>query len=154
MKKFKQNKGGTMAIILITIAVIGLIAWISFSNTTDVASVDALITEQEDISASERIIIENLAKLQSIDLNTGVFANPAFGQLIDFSRPIIEEPAGRVNPFDNINLDEINNAGAENTTNDTTSNSSGAESQNAQGTESALGDINIDDLNGLDNLAF
>lgn len=145
-----------MTIIVITVAVIGIIAWMSFSNTSVTPDANALITEQEDISASERIIIENLAKLQSINLNTQVFTNPAFGQLIDFSRQIIEEPSGRNNPFEKIDLNEINAASAAD------NNSESALQSGAEGFSSSpsdvnannIEDLNIDDLNNLDNLAF
>ncbi len=94
-------------VVVITLVVLGIIAWISFSGN-NVQDINLLVSDQETLSATERVILENLNKLESININGDLFQNPAFGQLQDFSRTIIEEPQGRNNPFDKVDLNEIN----------------------------------------------
>lgn len=65
------------------------------TTTTGVstASVDlASVAERE-------AFVRSLQELQSIQLNTAVFSDSRFSQLVDNNTPLQEVPVGRVNPF-------------------------------------------------------
>ncbi len=60
-------------------------------STTDQVSSNAL--------ANAQLFIERRAKLESVDLDTGLFEDPRFRSFESFTAPVPELPVGRENPF-------------------------------------------------------
>lgn len=60
-------------------------------------SSNGLVTKTTNVLAAKFIRQVNL--LNNIKLDDGIFEDPAFRSLVDWSRPIPDEPAGRNNPF-------------------------------------------------------
>lgn len=56
----------------------------------------------ETVSAgnqADQDLISLLLQLKSITLDDGIFSNPVFVSLHDFSQELVAEPSGRQNPF-------------------------------------------------------
>lgn len=56
----------------------------------------AVDTESAQI---ERELLDELLRLRSIELDEALFGTPLFISLVDFSKPLVEQPVGRNNPF-------------------------------------------------------
>ena len=50
-------------------------------------------------SQAEREMLDELLALRAIRLSESLFANPLFTSMVDFSKPLTEQPVGRSNPF-------------------------------------------------------
>lgn len=68
-------------------------------STAAVALSDDTERQLEESLAIEQEIIIELRKIQSIRISEGIYDDPAFVSLIDFSRPIEPQAVGRENPF-------------------------------------------------------
>lgn len=69
----------------------------------DAAPPEGNVAATESESAQiERELLDELLRLRSIELNETLFANPLFLSLVDFSKPLVEQPVGRSNPFSPI----------------------------------------------------
>ncbi len=90
----KQNK-----IMFIILAVV-IVLFIGY-GMGDKEPTQGLVQKQNAASSSmvEQEILQLLMDVQSIKLDSAIFADPSFVTLRDFSRAIVEEPFGRENPF-------------------------------------------------------
>ncbi len=85
-------------IIIFVAAAIMFFAWFGMSDT--VSNSNLLVAERsEDISLADQEILKLLLDMRSIQLDSGIFENPAFSSLRDFGKNIVPEPVGRENPF-------------------------------------------------------
>ena len=107
----QANKGNTLIIVIIATLAIILLVWLTMMKPT---SQEADILKQEDVdsemSASEKKIVQTLADVGNIKIDTSVLNNPAFNVLVDKSRHIVDEPLQRANPFAPIDINEVNAA--------------------------------------------
>jgi len=58
-------------------------------------------------SPIEQETLRLLRNIESVELNSAVFSDPAFAVLRDFSRSIVNEERGRSNPFAPLGMDEL-----------------------------------------------
>ncbi len=126
-----ENKGNTILIVIISVMAILLVAWLLFAEPNS-DEADSLIGEKVEMSAIEKDILDTLNKTEAITLTDDVFKNPAFSQLVDFSRQIVDEPVKRSNPFAPINESEINASEDENGSGQETGGSDSASSYGAR----------------------
>lgn len=90
-------KNNLLIIVLVAVAIM-FFAWFGMSDT--VSNSNLLVAERsEDISAADQEILKLLLDMRSIQLDSGIFENPAFSSLRDFGKNIVPEPVGRENPF-------------------------------------------------------
>ena len=99
--------------------VIGYFDYTMFFQSTDGDS-DLLISGTNSLSGNSNStdvqilgnqITQALTQIGSLNLDRSVFESPVFRSLVDISRPIDQEPAGRRNPFaplsdTSVNFDE------------------------------------------------
>lgn len=90
------NKGKT----LIGIVVIGIVLYFAYSMLVSDSGDDGIETpaEQEARVLENELLLE-LERLQKIELSSDLFASPAFGALVDYSKPLPTPVIGRENPF-------------------------------------------------------
>ncbi|PCI30052.1 hypothetical protein COB52_01930 [Candidatus Kaiserbacteria bacterium] len=91
----KQNK----IILVILIVIIAALGWFGLSGNQTTSS---LLTNDSRSSGNvvvDQDILRLLLDMRSIQLDSSIFENPAFGKLQDFGKQIIPEPVGRDNPF-------------------------------------------------------
>lgn len=90
-------KNNLLIIIFVVVAIIFFV-WFGMSDT--VSNSNLLVADRtENISAADQEILKLLLDMRSIQLDSGIFENPAFASLRDFGRSIVAEPVGRDNPF-------------------------------------------------------
>ena len=96
-----NNKNLFIAIGVVIVVV--AVAYFAFSKPK---SEDAnLVSEQgTDMTDIEKEMLNKLDTVKKIKVDTNVFRNPAFKELVDYSRAIAEEPVGRANPFAPVGL--------------------------------------------------
>jgi hypothetical protein len=84
---------------LVTVVALGSM----FANMIYISKVQAQSTTTTpnlatiDLNAGK--VIQEVNTLNSIKLDTSIFKNDSFKSLVDYSRPIPSEAAGRSNPF-------------------------------------------------------
>lgn len=84
-------------LILVAVAiVIAGGAWYGLSATS---SAPGLVTTAPAAESSEGGVVSTLLALRAVKLEGGIFQDPAFMTLVDFSTDIVPEPVGRLNPF-------------------------------------------------------
>ncbi len=91
----KENK----IILVILIVVIAGLGWFGLSGSQTSSE---LLTNNSRNSGSvvvDQDILRLLLDMRSIQLDSSIFENPAFGKLQDFGKQIVPEPVGRDNPF-------------------------------------------------------
>ena len=84
-------------ILVIVVIVIGFFAYNAFLKP----GAESTLTAQEvnpGQTAVEQELIALLLELRSIRLDLGIFEDPEFQSLTDFSQELIPEPVGRPNP--------------------------------------------------------
>lgn len=86
--------------LLLLILVIGLIGFVAYNTFNTRAFAD----DSSDLSSVSNTLIDPasaavLAKIESIQLSTAIFSNPAFQSLQDYSVALPSESAGKANPF-------------------------------------------------------
>ena len=91
-KKFKIS----LILFIVLILIFGYWQYSSKDNTPEK---EIVITEQPESFKGEQKILETLALLRSINIDTDFFNNEVFQRLIDFSRELTPESIGRSNPF-------------------------------------------------------
>lgn len=95
-------KNNFLIIIFVAVAIMFFV-WFGMSDT--VSNSNLLVADRtEDISAADQEILKLLLDMRSIQLDSGIFENPAFSSLRDFGRSIVAEPVGRENPFIPLNV--------------------------------------------------
>ncbi len=95
-----KNTGNTKIITIVAVLIIVALAWLTLSKPK--TQTDELIRTgggAAQMSEIEKDMINMLSTVGKIEINNNIFKNKAFLILQDRSRNIIEEPAGRVNPF-------------------------------------------------------
>jgi len=106
MKEFlKKNR---TVIIIILVILIGLFIFSTFFNKGDKQNqpiVKKTVNSTTKLLGAE--ILSALNSLKVLKLDANIFVDPAFKSLVDFSRPVLEEPIGRKNPFAPIDEKEI-----------------------------------------------
>lgn len=91
----KNNK----VTVLIIALIIGGGIWFSMSGGTPE---EALLVSEDATgvrSAQERVALDTLVQLKSIQITGNIFSDPAFQSLRDARTEIVAEPVGRRNPF-------------------------------------------------------
>lgn len=93
-------------IIIVVLVVLGFIAYSKFmpKASTQQSGVVRQPGSSEtggfDVNdGPARAFVTQLLAIQSIKFNTSIFAEPTFKSLEDFSRELVPQPAGRLNPF-------------------------------------------------------
>ncbi|XKT75184.1 MAG: hypothetical protein ACJKSS_00105 [Patescibacteria group bacterium UBA2103] len=94
MNFFKKNQ---TVLIAIGIIVAGFIAYFFFFQNNNQGAL--VTTTNPSVSAANQEFVALFSKLRRIDLDTSIFEDEYYSSLVDFSRPIAEEPVGRDNPF-------------------------------------------------------
>ena len=87
---------------LLIVVALGAILWFGWRTISD--SNAPGVTAQNGVGGSEAArdaqqFLTQLQELEKIDFEDSLFTNPEFRSLIDYRRSIINEPAGRPNPF-------------------------------------------------------
>src|ERR1700733_13715241 len=90
------------AVLIAILAVVATVGYVVLQNTS-VVHADAP-DPGSDLSSTQDSLIDPqssalLAKIESIQLDESVFANPAFQSLQDYTVPLGTESAGKSNPF-------------------------------------------------------
>ncbi|MEY4747222.1 MAG: hypothetical protein RLZZ416_271 [Candidatus Parcubacteria bacterium] len=96
MQSLLHNK---ILLIVIALLVAGG-AWYGLSSSS--APEPALVTSAPSggvTSKSEQELVSTLLALRAVKLDGGIFGDPSFLSLKDFSTEIVQEPVGRPNPF-------------------------------------------------------
>ncbi|MEN9649810.1 MAG: hypothetical protein RL094_777 [Candidatus Parcubacteria bacterium] len=95
-------------ILIVILVVIAFLAYTKFMPASSATSSNALVRTSQtastggNTSASEgpgREFVNQLLAIQNIRFNVDIFSDPAYLSLVDFSRELIPQPAGRPNPF-------------------------------------------------------
>ena len=89
-------------IIVILAIIVAVGAWWILSSLGGSSSSNAVLTTQpldSNLSPADQNLVSTLLQLRAVKLDGGIFSEPAFQALKDFSTQIIPEPVGRPNPF-------------------------------------------------------
>lgn len=96
MDAFKKYQN---TLIIVIVIVIGFVIYsVYFAGGSDQALTSQAVDPAQ--TAVEQELISLLLELRSITLDTGIFTNPEFQSLQDFSQQVVQEPVGRPNPFE------------------------------------------------------
>lgn len=90
--------------IAIVVAVVAVVGWMMLgggSSTSDTSVIQG--TTQATVGDD---LIQTLTTLQGVTLDGSIFSNPLFTSLQDNTRQIVNEPAGRHDPFAPISLSQ------------------------------------------------
>lgn len=100
LSKFKGLIIGVVIVVLAFLAYSQFFAKKGASTDAPLARIDtsAKSSNQIEGAAGREFVIQLLA-IQSIHFNTQFFSDPAYLSLHDFSRPLVDQPKGRPNPF-------------------------------------------------------
>ncbi|MCI0619678.1 hypothetical protein L0Y40_01430 [Candidatus Wolfebacteria bacterium] len=93
MNFLKQHK---TAITILVLVILIFVAYGVFSGSGDE---DVLVSEDAAAPTVGGDLIVLLGRLQSLSLDSTVFSNPIFRNLVDFGVELVPEPVGRSNPF-------------------------------------------------------
>jgi hypothetical protein len=101
--QLQNTSSKNMFSILIVVLVLAFaIYFFFFRNTID----DAITLDEFGNPVAAQVVgqdlIDTLAELQSVQLDSSIFSNPAFLALKDFGIVLADEPKGRTNPFQDI----------------------------------------------------
>lgn len=96
-----EGRYNTLITIIILLLVVGFFTYSFFFVEPDPALSTGLVTETTNITQEISTLLQTL---ESVSLSQGVFINPLFTQLTDFSLSIIPFPSGRTNPFAPLGL--------------------------------------------------
>ncbi len=84
-------------IVGVIVIVAGFFAYTYFFTDPAPAALSASGANQN--ATADQDLITLLSTLHTIKLDDGIFADPAFQSLKDFSTALVPEPIGRTNPF-------------------------------------------------------
>lgn len=90
----KSTTNSLPFIIAILVAAAGLY-WYFFTGTGE----QLPLTAEEPGSQAQTKFQALVSELQPISFDTGIFSDPRFNALVDFTTPISPETAGRLDPF-------------------------------------------------------
>ena len=96
MKFFKNNQ---VTVIAVVIVVLGILAYFFFFQNGGNQGALIVSPSNPQVVAANQEFIALFSELRRIDLDTSLFEDEYYNNLIDFSRPISVEPVGRDNPF-------------------------------------------------------
>ena len=99
LSKYKGWIIGIVVIVLLFLAYSQFIAKKSATSDSALVPVQAATNGANQNGGAGREFVIQLLAIQSIHFNTELFGDPAYTYLHDFSRPIIDQPKGRPNPF-------------------------------------------------------
>lgn len=98
-----QHKFIFKSLIILVVLVAAFFAYRFFFLAPKIAPPEGLNSSLDpELGAPDQTTDEFIAlinELQGVNLRTDLFAHPAYQALKNFSRPLIEEPKGRPNPF-------------------------------------------------------
>lgn len=84
-------------ILLILILVVAGFFWYSSSSEAPANILTKVGTDSSN--TADKGLVETLLTLRAVSLSGTILSDPSFRRLRDFSTPITQEPAGRVDPF-------------------------------------------------------
>ena len=95
VKKYKYS------LIFITLIVGGYFVYVTFGSPS---VPEGLLTQSATVdgTAAGQEILQILADIQNINLDTSIFQDDKFNSLVDFTQGVTSEPQGRRNPFEQI----------------------------------------------------
>lgn len=76
--------------------VVAALAWYGLSSG---GASTGLLSSSNGSGSADSDVVSTLLQLRSITLSGGIFSDPLFATLRDFSTDIIPEPVGRPDPF-------------------------------------------------------
>lgn len=86
--------------LLIGVVVVGLILYFAYTTLVSDSGGDGIESPAEkEARVLENELLAELERLQKIELSSDLFTSPAFGALVDFSKPLPTPVVGRDNPF-------------------------------------------------------
>lgn len=100
MKIPKLSKNVVLLIALVIVAIVGFFL---FSGDSEPSVVSVQAGGAGGIGQELVIELNRLKALQNID--TGIFKDPAYVSLQDFTQSVVVQPLGRVNPFASVGSD-------------------------------------------------
>lgn len=87
-------------VIVLGLATVAFAAYFVFMKQADpVISFESDEAMLEAMLANSQIFIERRQALESVSLDVDLFTDERFTSLESYSRPIVEQPVGRTNPF-------------------------------------------------------
>ncbi len=97
--------------IIITILVLAGIGFFGYNYLTRSSSPNDTLIEQTGVNTSAMgvEVLSALNQLRTLKLDGSIFKDKTFMSLHDFSKPILPEPVGRINPFSPIGVEVIKN---------------------------------------------
>ena len=100
LSKFKGLIIGIVLVVLLILGYTQFIAKKSGTSDAPLARVDSTSGSSNPIQgAAGREFVIQLLAIQSIHFNSQFFSDPAYLSLHDFSKPLVPQPVGRLNPF-------------------------------------------------------
>jgi len=96
---------GNKTIVILIIVTLGIFFYSIFvKDPTDISDGSLLVQNNQLINAETlgREIIQELAKIEAIELDTAIFTRQAYVRLVDLNQPIPEQDPGKESPFDPI----------------------------------------------------
>ncbi len=92
----QEGNNNRIVVLVIVLLVVAFFAYGLFFTSSSDSSEGVVTTSTSGITQEVSVL---LADLKSIHFSEGVFTNPKFTRLSDFSLTLIPFPAGRTNPF-------------------------------------------------------
>lgn len=105
IKKYKR------VILIIVVLFIAFLVYSYFKGGNETSSNEVLVTTDPNGGVNNAMaeqFFNQLLTLQSLHLDSEIFADPRFQSLEDFSQEIPDEPIGRPNPFAPVGADTAN----------------------------------------------
>lgn len=81
---------------IVILAVIGYVGFTTIFGEADLSQVSVDVPIGDTVGQDILIMAD---KLDTITIDTSVFASPLFTTLIDITSPVLDEEKGRLNPF-------------------------------------------------------
>ncbi len=103
MQKPPSKKPLIITIVVILIAVAGYFAYTGLPNDDAISSTETIdATASNDASIASKRVLDLLAVIKSLNIDTKIFTDPVFQSLIDHTVLIPSQNIGRPNPFSPI----------------------------------------------------
>lgn len=99
LDSLKKYKGILIALVVLAG---GYYAYVNFAPQGVSSSLLSSQSAAANGTAAGQEIIQILAEVKGIKLDTGIFENEKFNSLIDLTQDVVPEPQGRRNPFEPI----------------------------------------------------
>ena len=86
-----------------TIIIVSLVAIVALGYYLFVIEKDSTITSNSvgvsQVDVETQQFLRKLRIIESLNVSVGIFSNPTFNSLVNFTTPVKSVPAGRDNPF-------------------------------------------------------